>query len=231
MNDLASYVGFAIIIIVILGSIILPSPFHYPYFTYYIDVTGKRNPSTDDLLDEFLNSGNFNIIELHQSKIQIWKNECLNRIQKSLFKHYRKQQFLSCLDDHTAFRFYFVRQKIKYTQQNYVKYPYKVSQLVGQFFCDYSYLEAREQKLRSIGHECTLNSYYSNSQRKLMTKSLRRKIMIRDKYTCQICGKYMPDEIGLQIDHIIPVSKGGKTVPSNLQVLCSRCNGHKSNNL
>ena len=35
----------------------------------------------------------------------------------------------------------------------------------------------------------------------------------------------MSDEVGLQIDHIIPVSEGGKTVPSNLQVLCSKCNG------
>ena len=51
--------------------------------------------------------------------------------------------------------------------------------------------------------------------------------MIRDNYTCQICGKYMPDGVGLHIDHIIPVSKGGKSVESNLQVLCSKCNGSK----
>ena len=43
--------------------------------------------------------------------------------------------------------------------------------------------------------------------------------------------RYMPDEVGLHIDHIIPVSKGGKTVASNLQVLCSKCTGSKSNKL
>lgn len=64
-----------------------------------------------------------------------------------------------------------------------------------------------------------------------MTRSLREQIMKRDNYTCQLCGKYMPDEVGLHIDHIIPVSKGGKTVASNLQVLCSKCNGSKSNKL
>ena len=58
-------------------------------------------------------------------------------------------------------------------------------------------------------------------------KALRKEIMKRDHYTCQMCGKFMPDEVGLHIDHIVPIAKGGKTVPSNLQVLCSKCNGAK----
>lgn len=85
------------------------------------------------------------------------------------------------------------------------------------------------QKLRRIGHSCTLKQYHSKNQRKLMTRELRERIMRRDNYTCKICGKYMPDEVGLHIDHIIPVSKGGKSIEQNLQVLCSKCNGHKSN--
>ena len=58
-------------------------------------------------------------------------------------------------------------------------------------------------------------------------KKLRKQIMERDNYTCQICQKHMPDEVGLQIDRIIPISKGGKTVASNLRVLCNKCNGSK----
>ncbi|MBO6006635.1 MAG: HNH endonuclease, partial [Aeriscardovia sp.] len=73
--------------------------------------------------------------------------------------------------------------------------------------------------------------YNSQEQRRLLTPKLRQEIMERDNYTCQICGKYMPDKVGLQIDHIIPIAKGGKTVPSNLQVLCSRCNGSKHDKL
>ena len=63
-----------------------------------------------------------------------------------------------------------------------------------------------------------------------MTQALREEIAVRDNYTCQICGKYMPDGVGLHIDHIVPISKGGKSIPSNLQVLCSKCNGKKSDN-
>ncbi|MBR3025209.1 MAG: HNH endonuclease [Oscillospiraceae bacterium] len=51
---------------------------------------------------------------------------------------------------------------------------------------------------------------------------------MRDNYTCKKCGKYMPDEVGLQIDHIIPIKKGGKSIESNLQVLCDKCNSKKS---
>lgn len=89
-------------------------------------------------------------------------------------------------------------------------------------------MEDRNKKLADINFECTLSEYQSKGQRKLMTKALRDKIKIRDNYTCQICGKYMTDEVGLQIDHIIPISKGGKSIESNLQVLCSKCNGSKS---
>jgi hypothetical protein len=35
--------------------------------------------------------------------------------------------------------------------------------------------------------------------------------------------------IMLTMDHILPKSKGGKTTPDNLQLLCSRCNKIKKN--
>lgn len=65
-------------------------------------------------------------------------------------------------------------------------------------------------------------------ERNKVTPKLREMVKIRDNYTCQICGKHMPDNVGLHIDHIIPINKGGKSVMENLQVLCSVCNGRKS---
>jgi diadenosine tetraphosphate (Ap4A) HIT family hydrolase len=45
---------------------------------------------------------------------------------------------------------------------------------------------------------------------------------------CALCGA-TKKERPLQVDHIKPRSKGGKTVYENLQVLCSKCNPAKSN--
>lgn len=66
-------------------------------------------------------------------------------------------------------------------------------------------------------------------QRALMTSKLREKIKERDNYTCKICGASVENEpnLLLEIDHIIPVSKGGLTTEDNLQTLCWRCNRSK----
>jgi len=73
---------------------------------------------------------------------------------------------------------------------------------------------------------------YKNSikgQRALMTTSLREKIKKRDNYTCQKCNLSIFDErnLLLEIDHIIPLSKGGTTIEDNLQTLCWKCNRTK----
>lgn len=61
-------------------------------------------------------------------------------------------------------------------------------------------------------------------QRKIMTDSLRYDIFKRDKFRCVLCGRTAQDGVKLHVDHIIPVSKGGKTTPSNLRTLCETCN-------
>lgn len=66
-------------------------------------------------------------------------------------------------------------------------------------------------------------------QRKILTPSLRYDILKRDNFKCVICGRTpKKDGVTLHVDHIIPVSKGGKTEPENLRTLCSICNLGKS---
>lgn len=56
-------------------------------------------------------------------------------------------------------------------------------------------------------------------------------VLVRDKYTCQMCGAKSKDGAVLEIDHIHPVSLGGSNELSNLQVLCRECNSGKSNRI
>lgn len=51
----------------------------------------------------------------------------------------------------------------------------------------------------------------------------------KQKGICPICGKHFEYE-EMQGDHIIPWSKGGRTIDENLQMLCSTCNATKGNN-
>lgn len=76
-------------------------------------------------------------------------------------------------------------------------------------------------------------SAFTKEQRALMTKKLREFIKNRDNFTCCNCGNSTHTEpnLLLEIDHIIPVSKGGYTVEENLQTLCWKCNRSKSNKL
>jgi len=69
----------------------------------------------------------------------------------------------------------------------------------------------------------------AKGQRALMTPQLREKIKNRDRHTCQQCGISVRDEPNLliEVDHIIPISKGGTTTEDNLQALCWRCNRTK----
>ena len=76
-------------------------------------------------------------------------------------------------------------------------------------------------------------SAFTREQRSLMTSSLRQKIKERDNYTCQSCGNstHIEPNLLLEIDHVIPVSKGGYTREENLQTLCWKCNRSKSNKI
>ena len=82
------------------------------------------------------------------------------------------------------------------------------------------------------------------ASRRRITKKTREAVLLRDDYTCQICGisrGYMDelcpglgDYLLLEVDHITSVSNGGTGKDSkNLQTLCWRCNrkksGHRTN--
>lgn len=226
-------VSIVIVVALIVIAIILSSPFKYPYFRHSFDVTNKRKPKVENELDKWLNLGGFFEIDEHQRKIDAWKARSTEIVENSRLRKLRQDQYDSCCraGDSGAFIFRLERTQTRYKQVNYVKHSYSATVTISDSAYSFQDLLERYDKLKDIGFECTLSEYETKNQRKLMTRSLREQIMRRDNYTCKVCGKYMPDEVGLQIDHIVPVAKGGKSVPSNLQVLCSKCNGSKSDKM
>ncbi len=53
--------------------------------------------------------------------------------------------------------------------------------------------------------------------------SVRVAVLLRDGGRCRKCRS----ATNLEVDHLIPVSKGGDSDESNLQTLCRRCNRRK----
>jgi 5-methylcytosine-specific restriction endonuclease McrA len=61
-----------------------------------------------------------------------------------------------------------------------------------------------------------------------VSDSLRYEVLKESDGRCSLCGA-TKKERPLDVDHIIPLSKGGKTTKDNLQVLCAKCNRAKGN--
>lgn len=67
----------------------------------------------------------------------------------------------------------------------------------------------------------------SAQKRRTIGKRIRVLILQRDGYRCQMCGRG-PKETKLEVDHKIPLAKGGTDRLDNLWTLCTDCNKGKS---
>ena len=170
------------------------NPFQFPVIRHEIDISGRRQPSYEDCIDQWIiDNQNYDILKSFNKMLADWDKRAKAYLERTWFwkEHktelYRTMRHQVIQNDYQSFEFVFSR-------------------------------------IEEIDYETTREKYFAKSQRKLMTKKLRRSIIERDNWTCQICGKYMPDEVGLHVDHKISIKKGGKTIPSNLQVTCDKCN-------
>ena len=64
---------------------------------------------------------------------------------------------------------------------------------------------------------------------KSMVPFSKRNVLVRDRNICQYCGE--PGHNDLTIDHVIPISKGGKSTFDNCVASCFKCNSTKNDSL
>lgn len=55
----------------------------------------------------------------------------------------------------------------------------------------------------------------------------RQNLLKRDEHTCQYCGAELPAP-KLQVEHVLPRSRGGQTTWTNTVAACKRCNNKKA---
>lgn len=73
-----------------------------------------------------------------------------------------------------------------------------------------------------------LNQYspYAERANRIFCK---KKVFIRDQFTCQYCSKQCTSDA--TIDHVLPRSRGGKSTYDNCVTCCFKCNQRKQNYL
>lgn len=59
---------------------------------------------------------------------------------------------------------------------------------------------------------------------------MKMRVVRRDNYTCQHCGKNLKDD-EVEFDHIIPVARGGSAEEHNIRLTCFDCNRDKSDHV
>src|SRR5689334_703749 len=72
-----------------------------------------------------------------------------------------------------------------------------------------------------------LKEYIQATRRPAFT---RFNVFLRDRFTCQYCGRPHPSH-ELTFDHVIPRSRGGRTTWENVVTACSGCNLVKGSRL
>ena len=70
--------------------------------------------------------------------------------------------------------------------------------------------------------------------RRAVSKADRSAILLRawpaqrDGYVCAQCDRTTPHEQDMEVDHIVPLARGGANERANLQALCRACNRAKA---
>lgn len=135
-----------------------------------------------------------------------------------------------------------IKSRKKKQYQNNVEYYKEISKQRYKDKPEYFKQYGRKYRQSERGREADFRRNLkrrSNINNVEFTSLERKEILERDNWTCQCCGIKVHDRKSgnwntndkAEIDHIIPISKGGNSELNNLQVLCRTCNRSKFNSM
>ena len=191
-----------------------------PKIVLYNSLFDGVNPFKNELARSFENSSN---LEQYRSEIRALRIELdqnpkiISSIIRRRYKKIRSKLFDGLLLDTPITNPKFVI-KLEYTSpQGRNTYTKSAWYYKNEF-------EPMIQKIEKdkIQQQSRINEKLL--ERRKLNESLRFKILKRYDYRCQICGRSAAGGAVLHVDHKVPIAKGGKTIESNLWVLCDRCN-------
>ncbi|GAA0307098.1 Ltp family lipoprotein [Psychrobacter aestuarii] len=192
----------------------------FKYFCKYFDV--KPNEETLEKFEKVLND----FAAAEQGKVLLGKekeeilSEIHNDIPSFIHKHHSKR-----IEEELGF------DNFRFSDLYFPEYTFQYVSAGGNSRLNSKLVLNIDKLERFVKYLSDLIEFKNSvaGQRALMTPKLREKIKSRDDYTCQKCGLSTRDErnLLLEIDHIIPLSRGGITSEANLQTLCWRCNRSK----
>lgn len=92
--------------------------------------------------------------------------------------------------------------------------------------------QKKSKSAQKVNTKSKIRSSKSKTKKQPKTRSryipasVRVSVLKRDNFKCVFCGR-SSKQVSLEVDHIIPFSKGGSNDLNNLQTLCFSCNRGK----
>lgn len=175
----------------------------------WLDDTIKTIQYNTNIIDEsYQRAERLRIIESENKDLDKIQNKNINNFLNELDTRYDKEKHLNI--------------EWKYTS------PAGRNRYVASMKVRLNELNSLINKSKELEKERNTHEYFVKQERRKLTPKIRYQVLQRDNYTCQYCGRAVSDGVKLHIDHIKPVSKGGKTELSNLVTACQDCNLGKS---
>lgn len=194
------------------------------------DYLQKKIESEISKYDDLISKNEF-VYNKYREYVKEYNKLCPQRIENQRrFKFKEIKLWIINLYEQLIFKKYKIK-PLRYTKV-FVKVSYTSPQGQKAYSRQHTYsydgLKKNYDFVKKMIAQHSTRANLIRIERSKVTASLRAEVLKRDKNRCQICGATVNDGVLLHVDHIKPISKGGKTILSNLQTLCDRCNLGKS---